>query len=166
MKRIKTKDIFKSKSGIRLDLGAGGNPQKGFVSMDIRPLEGIDIVHDAQDFPYPLPDNSCVQILMSHLWEHIEPKNRVNLMDELWRIMQPDGQLLISTPYATSVGAYQDPTHYPCPNEATFTYFDPSYPLYGIYRPKPWKLRSNQYSQVGNLEVILEAVKDTKKSKK
>jgi len=159
------KDIFK-KAGIRLDIGSGEAPQEGFVTMDIRPLRGVDIVHDAQVFPYPIPDNSCVQILLSHLWEHIEPKYRIDLINELWRIMQPGGQLLISTPYAGSMGANQDPTHYPCPNEATFTYFDPKYHLWGIYQPKPWKLRSNVYSLVGNLEVIMEAVKDNKKTKK
>jgi SAM-dependent methyltransferase len=159
IKKNKKKNVFKSKAGIRLDIGAGNDPQPGFVSMDIRPLKGIDIVHDAQKFPYPIPDNSCVQILLSHLWEHIEPKYRIDLMDELWRIMQPEGQLLLSSPYAGSLGANQDPTHYTCPNEATFMYFDPKYDLYKVYKPKPWKLRSNQYSMLSNIEIIMEAVK-------
>ena len=147
-------------SGIRLDIGCGENKQPGFVGMDIRKCDAVDIVWDAQDFPYPLPDNICLQILLSHLWEHIEPKNRIKLMDELWRIMKPEGQLLISVPYYLSFGAYQDPTHYPCPNEATFTYFDPGYPLYSIYKPKPWKLARNNYSLNGNMEIIMEAKKE------
>lgn len=81
-------------------------------------------------------------------------------MDELWRIMKPDGQLLISVPYYMSFGATQDPTHYTCPNEATFTYFDPKQPLYNIYKPKPWKLARNNYNLSGNMEVILEAIKN------
>ncbi len=154
------KGLLKNKAGIRLDIGCGENKQPNFIGLDIRPVKGVDIVHDAQDFPYPIPDSCCLQVLLSHLWEHIEPKNRVKLMDEIWRIMKPDGQLLISTPYYLSFGAYQDPTHYPCPNEATFTYFDPKYPLYQVYKPKPWKLMRNDYSLNGNLEVILEALKD------
>lgn len=152
--------LFKSKAGIHLDIGCGERKQKGFVGMDIRELPGVDIVWDAEKFPYPIPDDSCLQVLLSHLWEHIEPKNRIKLMDEIWRIMKPDGQLLISAPYYLSFGAYQDPTHYPCPNEATFTYFDPKFPLYEIYKPKPWKLVRNNYALNGNLEVILEALKD------
>jgi hypothetical protein len=93
---------------------------------------------------------------MSHLWEHIEPKYRVGVMDELWRIIRKDGQLMISVPYANSFGAMQDPTHYTCPNEATFTYFDPDHGLYKVYEPKPWKLVRNSWRMSGNLEAILE----------
>lgn len=127
--------------------------------MDIRKVEGVDIVWDVTKFPYPIPSNSCLMILMSHLWEHIEPKYRMDVMNELWRIMKPDGQLLLSSPYANSFGCHQDPTHYNCPNEATFTYFDMGYPLYRVYKPKPWKIIRNDYSLNGCLEVILEAQK-------
>jgi len=154
------KDLFKEKSGIRLDIGCGENVQKHYVGMDIRPCKGVDIVHDVQEFPWPIPDNIVIQALCSHLWEHIEPKHRIKFMDEIWRVMKPDGQLLLSVPYYSSFGACQDPTHYPCPNEATFTYFDPGYPLYVIYKPKPWKIITNDYRFNGNLEVILEATKN------
>jgi hypothetical protein len=154
--------LLKSKSGIRLDIGCSDHPQKGFVGMDLRPLPGVDIVWDAQDFPYPLPDDCCLQVLMSHLWEHIEPKYRFRMMDEIWRIMMPDGQLLISSPYYQSLGACQDPSHYTCPNEATFLYFTPeSKILYSVYKPKPWRVLSNNFSFSGNLEVIMEAMKTT-----
>lgn len=156
------KALFKAKAGIRLDIGCGEAKQHGFVGMDIRELPGVDIVWNAQEFPYPIPDNCCLQILMSHLWEHIEPKNRMRLMDELWRIMKPEGQLLISAPYYLSFGACQDPTHYTCPNEATFLYFVPTHPLYQIYKPKPWRVTRNDYVMNGNLEVIMEAIKDGK----
>jgi len=83
--------------------------------------------------------------------------------------------LLLSAPYYQSFGALQDPTHYGCPNEATFTYFDPlvvnnkpGIPvsqiltdsiLYNIYVPKPWRLCRNSYQFTGNMEVILEPEK-------
>lgn len=151
--------------GIKLDIGCGENKQPNFVGMDIRKLNNVDIIHNAQQFPYPLPDNCCLMVLLSHVWEHIEPKNRINLMNEIWRITKIDGQLLISVPYYLSFGAYQDPTHYPCPNEATFTYFDPKFALYNIYKPKPWKLMRNDYQMNGNLEVLLEkrAIENNKK---
>lgn len=155
-------DLFKKKSGIHLDIGCGENRQPNYVTMDIRKLPNIDIVWDVTKFPYPIPDNTCLTVLMSHLWEHIEPKYRVDVMNELWRIMKPGGQLLLSSPYANSFGAMQDPTHYGAPNEATFTYFDPGYPLYNVYKPKKWKLISNLYSLVGSMEVVMEAQKDEK----
>lgn len=146
--------------GIQLDIGCGEKKQKGWVGIDARPCEGVDIVHDLQVFPWPLPDSVALRALCSHLWEHIEPKYRIRFMDEIWRVMKPEGQLLLSAPYWTSFGAFQDPTHYPCPNEATFTYFDSSQPLYEIYKPKPWKIIVNNYQYNGNLEVVLEARKD------
>jgi len=160
---------YSKNQGIRLDIGCGERKQANWVGMDIRRVKGVDIVHDVQKFPYPIKDNACFQILLSHLWEHIEPKHRVSMMNELWRIMKPEGQLLIAVPYFLSFGATQDPTHYTCPNEATFTYFDPGYPLWNIYKPKPWKIIRNDYQISGSLEVILEkrknagAVHDNKK---
>jgi SAM-dependent methyltransferase len=151
MSRVRYKKL-----GIRLDIGCSDHKQPHWIGMDIRNLPGVDVVHDAQKFPYPFEDNCCFQILLSHLWEHIEPKYRVDMMNELWRIMKPEGQLLISVPYYLSIGACQDPTHYTCPNEATFTYFDPAYPLWQIYKPHPWRLVQNNYSMTGNMEVILE----------
>lgn len=149
-----------SKQGIMLDVGCGEHATPGYVRMDKRALPGIDVVHDLEVFPYPIPDNACFRILLSHVFEHIEPKYRIQMMDELWRIMRHGGQLLVSAPYWQSIGAHQDPTHYPCPNEATFTYFDPRFPLYQVYRPRPWVLTRNAYRMTGNVEVVLEAVKD------
>jgi SAM-dependent methyltransferase len=152
---MKYAKLFEKKRGIKLDLGCGSNKQGGYIGMDKRRLPTVDIVHDVRKIPYPIPDGACHTILMSHLWEHIPPDIKIEVMDELWRIMQVGGQLLISCPYATSFGANQDPTHYPCPNEATFTYWDPSKPLYAIYEPKPWRLDRNNWLTIGNMEVIL-----------
>lgn len=149
-------ELFKTKAVIRLDVGCGSNKQSGWVGMDIRSCNGVDIIHDVQDFPWPIPNSSCFQILLSHLWEHIEPKYRIQLMNELWRIVTAGGQLMLSAPHADSVGASQDPTHYMCPNENTFLYFDTTNGLYQIYKPKPWKIVSYDCQPNGNIEVIME----------
>ena len=147
--------IEKNRQGIKLDIGAGANPQPGFVTMDIRPLKGIDIVHDAEIIPYPLPDECCSTILVSHLVEHICPKRFITVMDEWWRIMKPKGQLLISAPYGTSYGFLQDPSHCNFLVEASWTYFSPKKFLYCIYKPKPWDIEKNAWWETGNMEVIL-----------
>ncbi len=78
-------------------------------------------------------------------------------MDELWRIMRPAGQLALSMPYAGSPGYWQDPTHCNGCNEATFQYFDPRYPLYGIYQPKPWSIDPGfpVWQVTGNMELLM-----------
>ena len=145
--------------GINLDVGCGDNKQPNFVGMDKRAIPGVvDIVHDAEVLPWPIPDALCNKILLSHLWEHIKPWLAIDFMNECWRVMKPHGQLLISTPYATSFGFYQDPTHCNPANEATWTYFDPAYPLYAIYKPKPWRIQRNAYQLTGNMEVIFEKI--------
>lgn len=141
--------------GVQLDIGCGFNKQPGYIGMDVRAVKGVDILHNVEDTPYPIPSESCRTILMSHLIEHICPKRMLDVMNELWRIMRPGGQLLIIAPYGRSDGMLQDPTHCNFVNEATFTYFDPTQPLYQVYRPKPWKLERNVFYQTGNLEVIL-----------
>jgi len=153
--------LVKKKSGIDLDVGCGSNKQPHFLGMDRRKTPVVDIVHDAEIFPWPLPDNSCNKVLMSHLVEHIKPWLMIDLMDEIWRVLKLGGQLLIAVPYATSFGFYQDPTHCnPC-NEATFTYFDPRKYLFRIYEPKPWSLVRNAYQINGNMEIILEKMSES-----
>jgi len=153
------KVLFKQKSkqhgGIQLDIGCGFSKQPKYLGMDIRNVKGVDILHNVEDTPYPIPKDSCRTILMSHLMEHICPKRMLAVMDELWRIMKPEGQLLISGPYGRSDGMLQDPSHCNFMNENTFTYFDPTQALYEVYRPKPWKLERNVYYQMGNMEIIL-----------
>ena len=153
-----------------LDIGGGGNPEPGFVNMDKRKLnDQVDIVHDAEVFPYPLEDNSCAVVMMSHLLEHIKPWLSLDLFDEIWRILTPNGVLMVVSPYATSFGMMQDPTHCNFVNEATFAYFDPSHEsgLYTIYRPKPWKVTKIAWSMDGNIECAMRKVdEDNKKQQK
>ena len=128
--------------------------------MDKRKLPGVDLVHDLEKFPYPLPSGVCQTIVASHIVEHIKPWFMLDFMDELWRISRVGGQLAISMPYGVSSGFVQDPTHCNACNEVTFQYFDPNYPLYGVYQPKPWMIvrPTPVWSANGNMEVLLEKV--------
>lgn len=159
--------LKQNEQGIKLDLACGANKQPGFVGIDIRELPGVDIVHDLEKVPWPLP-NECANLAMaSHLVEHINPHGGVFLrfMDECWRVLKYNGQFVISTPYAGSPGFWQDPTHCNGCNEMTWAYFDPIEAgghLYKIYKPKPWKILSCTWSAIGNMEIILEKRKEDK----
>jgi len=157
--------LRKKKRGIRLDVGCGFNKQKGYIGLDIRKIKTTDILHDAEVVPYPLPRESCSTILASHLIEHICPKKFMSVMEEWHNLLEPDGQLLIATPYGKSYGFYQDPTHCNHCVEATWQYFDPSYPLYNVYKPKPWKLERAVWWDQGNMEVIMSKVPEKRRSK-
>jgi len=78
MKNKKIDSLLKEKNlGIKLDIGGGGNSQKGFVNMDNRALPGVDIVQDVSKFPWPLPNESVSFAMCSHLLEHL-PKGSVD----------------------------------------------------------------------------------------
>lgn len=84
----------------------------------------------------------------------------LRFMDEVWRVLKPDGEFMMVFPYGGSTGYWQDPTHVNGINEYTFEYFDPLGPqtngiYYSFYRPLPWKIKINMWDLGGNMEVVL-----------
>lgn len=105
---------------LKLDLGAGQNKvDPSFTGVDI--WEKSDVVHDLFTFPYPFADNSVDEIFCSHFIEHI-PMEYVEVngkkkdmlfafLDEIHRILKPGALARLIFPCATSIRAFQDPTH-------------------------------------------------------
>lgn len=158
--------LIEARQGIQLDLGCGANKQPGFVGMDVRDVPGVDIVHDLNVHPWPLPDRSVTRVMASHLVEHVPPTAVtaegtrfpfVEFMDEAWRVCQAGAEFLIAAPYYASPGFAQDPTHINMVSEVTFAYFDPLHHtgLWHIYKPKPWYYRFVSFNPSGNIEVVL-----------
>lgn len=156
--------LLKDKSGIRLDIGCGESKHQGFIGIDMEPYLGVDIVHDIEVTPWPLPAESVITAISSHVLEHINPHKGVfiKMMDEVWRVMKPHGQFAFVVPYAGSHAYYQDPTHCNPINETTMMYFDPLHPskLYTFYRPKPWKIQMMAMDRNGVLECVLQKRED------
>lgn len=161
-------NLIASNGGIMLDIGCGSFKQPGYIGMDIRELPGVDIVHDVETFPWPLPDDCVHRAFASHLVEHINPHKFgfVNFMNEVWRVMRLGGEFAIACPHGSSQGFIQDPTHCNPINEATWSYFAPfsqrpdgSYVgLWNIYQPKPWHIKILTANPAGNMEVVLEKI--------
>jgi len=151
--------LKKYNQGIKVDLGCGPHKQPDFVGIDMTDQPGVDIVHDLEVFPWPLPDECANLVMAGHIIEHINPAKGtfIKFMDEAWRILKPDGQMMISTPYANSMGLWADPTHVRGYTEYTWRYFDPlhSSKVYNIYKPKPWKVQNLFFRKDGNMEVLL-----------
>ena len=152
---IATRNLITARQGIFLAVGCSDHKSAGSIGLDKRNLEGVDIVHDVEVLPWPLPDACAYRILMSHIVEHLDPAKIVDIIDECWRIMKPQGQLLIAMPYAGSPRFWQDPTHKHAWNEATATYFDCMQPLWQVYRPQCWKIELNEWQSIGDIQVIL-----------
>lgn len=162
-------DIWQSKSGVQLDIGCGASKQAGWVGMDIQKLPGVDVVHDFNIHPWPIPTGIAHRILASHILEHVPPVSVgekgtvfpfIDFMNDAWRVLSYDSVLIAALPYWLSPGFAQDPTHVnPC-NEHTWKYFDPVSQdiddfLYRFYRPLPWKVEQLTWSTVGNIELVM-----------
>jgi len=158
--------ILEKKKQINLDLGCGDSQREGFIGMDVRPLPNVDIVHDIEVFPYPIPDGVCNTIIMSHVWEHIKPWLSMRVMDEVWRLLKEEniakgikaGKVALSFPYGVSFPFVQDPTHCNPSNEATWDYFDPNCFLYNVYKPKPFAIEHRSWQVGGFMEVVLRKI--------
>jgi len=124
---------------MKLDVGCGFNKEDGYIGIDIQDRDGVDIVHDLEVFPWPIKDEECEQVHCSHIAEHIKPWLQMDFFNEIWRIMKPGGVMQLNVPYAGCHGDIQDPTHCTSWNELTWYYYDPEFPWYEMYQPKPWK---------------------------
>lgn len=68
---------IKEKKVVALEVGCGIYIPEGAIGMDIRPLEGVDIVHNINHYPWPIPDDTFSRIAARHVLEHI-PKDGSN----------------------------------------------------------------------------------------
>lgn len=73
MNRLEVDRIIEKNQGIRLDIGCGESKQKGFVGIDYFQYGDVDIVHNVEITPWPLPDECVLTAISSHLLEHIDP---------------------------------------------------------------------------------------------
>jgi hypothetical protein len=104
---------------VKYDLACGQNKQPDHIGIDIS--GDADIIHDLFTFPYPIESETADEIFSSHFIEHL-PMEYVEhngkkkdllfaFIDECYRILKPGGQLKLIFPCATSIRAFQDPTH-------------------------------------------------------
>lgn len=110
-----------------LDLGCGRNKTPGAIGMDNVKLEGVDVVHDLLNFPYPFASGKFRQVVLSHVLEHFTIEDIVKILNEVHRVLTPDGEITISVPHAFSAAAFTDPTHRSFFTFNTFYYFGKSH---------------------------------------
>jgi predicted SAM-dependent methyltransferase len=94
-----------------LDLGCGTKKVADAMGMDNAKLDGVDLVHDLLDFPYPLKSESFDHIYMRHVAEHFSLENIQKIFMECKRLLKNRGCLHIHVPHAFSIAAFTDITH-------------------------------------------------------
>lgn len=107
---------------MKFNLGCGRQAEPGFVNVDRRPLDGVDVVLDI-DGPWPWGENSVDAIRAWHILEHVE--DLPAFMDKAWRVLRPGGVLNVRVPHHRHRNADTDPTHIRRFTEHSFDYWFP-----------------------------------------
>lgn len=102
-------DDIAQRRPVRLNIGAGATDRSDSYSLDIRDLPGTDIIADLEAPLDALPDDSVLHVDAHHVLEHVERLDE--LLDELHRVLTPDGTADIRVPHWANPLAYSDPTH-------------------------------------------------------
>ena len=108
----------------KIDIGCGKNKKEGFYGIDACSFEGVDLMCDLTK-PWPIDDDSIEEAHCSHFLEHLERRDRVRFMNELYRVMKKDAKCTIVVPHWCSNRAYGDMSHcWPPVSEMFFYYLD------------------------------------------
>jgi predicted SAM-dependent methyltransferase len=90
--------ILRKRKKIFLEIGSGN--KKGtneWVTVD---LYGADIIHDLKK-GIPLPEASVDEIYASHVLEHISFKDLIVMLNEIYRVLKPNGKFSVCVPDAS-----------------------------------------------------------------
>jgi len=93
---IKREKGLKDGQGKRLNLGSGGKPMEGYVSVDIFESPNVDEVFDMGEIPYQ--DNTIGKIHSEHALEHVPFAKAERTIREWFRVLQPGAELELYMP--------------------------------------------------------------------
>jgi ADP-heptose:LPS heptosyltransferase/GT2 family glycosyltransferase/predicted SAM-dependent methyltransferase len=82
----------------KLEVGCGNFPQPGYIHLDVRKFDHIDVVCDFSKEKLPFPDNDLDEILSNHSIEHISWRLLPHVIGEWFRTLRPGGRVFFRTP--------------------------------------------------------------------
>lgn len=83
---------------MKLNIGCGETKLEGFINIDIEDSTKPDLILDLKKEPFPYPNDSVDQINCLHNLEHIELKYWNQVLSEFYRVLKPEGKLLLAYP--------------------------------------------------------------------
>lgn len=134
-----------------LDLGCGDKPRNPYACDELFGIDQSDWFSGAEiracqlgveSFPYPSDffDSVSAYDLLEHIprqaVDYTNNKLRfpfIELMQEVWRVLKPDGKFFALTPAYPAKQVFQDPTHVNIITEDTHSYFCGEKPHAGRY---------------------------------
>lgn len=92
----------------RLNFGCGIDRKEGWINIDHNEDVVPDVVADLSAV-LPFADRTFARVYLGHVLEHFREPMRV--LEEIWRVCEPDAQVMITSPHPTSKWAWGDPDH-------------------------------------------------------
>lgn len=92
----------------KLQIGCGAFPKKGYINLDKERLNGVDVVHDLDKYPWPFPNDYFEEVYGRDVIEHVQ--DLFKAMDEIRRISRDGAVVRLIVPYWHSSSAFY-PNH-------------------------------------------------------
>jgi SAM-dependent methyltransferase len=100
---IKNKNLDASK--LKINIGSGNATYKNCINLELEPNPEVDadIYGDiTKGFPF-IPKETFKDALLIHVIEHINRNLHQFVFDEIWRILKPNGRIIVGFPDALEV---------------------------------------------------------------
>lgn len=81
---------------LKVEIGGGRNPREGYTNCDVRKLETVDHVCEADNLPFE--DGTVDEIYSRHVIEHFTIKEFLKILSEWNRVLKTGGKLYIICP--------------------------------------------------------------------
>lgn len=94
----------KYREPVKLNVGSGSNPERGYINIDNRDLNG-NMVWDVRG-GLPFPDDSVDEIISSHFLEHLTDADSIEFLRECLRVLKRGKTVRIIVPHVMHVGAF------------------------------------------------------------
>jgi len=155
--------LEKKSNKIKLNIGCGRDYRKGWKNVDASREVKADEYYDIRN-GIKEEENSCIEIYCSGVLEQIlENEKFLFVMNELWRVLDPNGIATIVVPSSRYAIAFRDP--FDCRHfiEETWDYIDYNkkyYHLYGsVYGFKPWIVLEKTTNLRGIMTIVMRPLK-------
>lgn len=99
----------------KLNLGSGWDYKTDYLNVDVNPDYDSDRIIDLEQFPWDLPTAHFEKVVCQDVFEHINPRKRLEFLSEIKRVLKEDSTFIITLP-VPEVGAGWNVTHFGVPS--------------------------------------------------
>lgn len=90
-------NLLSNQELVKVNLGCGHLPKSGYLNVDMRELEGVDIIADVRNVPFP--KESIDELYLAHLIEHFTEVDMEKYILPYWySLIKPGGKITIICP--------------------------------------------------------------------